>query len=204
MQKEIEAKFLNQDHNEIRAKLSNFGATCQSPMRLIRRTTFDFPDRRLNKQGSWVRLREELDGSIELMLKRVASNSLGDTYEQPVSVSNYEQAKQFVLALGLEIKVEEESKRELWRLDDVEIMLDQWPWVPDYIEIEGPTEEAVKKVASLLGCNWSEAKFGSISPVYMDAFGMSQEVFESLEISKKFNESTPQEYLLAQKSQKAT
>ncbi len=191
MQKEIEAKFLNSDHEIIRTKLSGLGARCYVPMRLMRRTTFDFPDRRLNKNGSWVRLREELDGTVELMLKSVKAQELGQTFEQPVVVNNYEAAIAFLLAIGLEIKSEQESKREVWLKDDTEIMLDTWPWVPSFIEIEGKTESAVQHLAQELGLDWSDARFGSITPVFVDAFKISAEEFEALDIPIKFNEPIP-------------
>jgi len=191
MQQEIEAKFLNQDHGLIRRKLKALGATRQHKMTLIRRTVFDYPDRRLLAKRAWVRLREELDGSVELMLKQVANDTLGQTYEQPIRVDSYEAAKAFVLSLGLEVKGEQESKREVWCLGKVEIMLDEWPWAPSFIEIEAGSEAEVKDVADHLNLNWPDAKFGGITPVYMDAYKLTREEFESLELSMKFNQPVP-------------
>lgn len=191
MEQEIEAKFLNVDHDAIRAKLNELGAVCKVPMRMVRRTVCDYPDRRLQEKGAWIRLREELDGSIELMLKQVASNELGQTFEQPVGVTNYEAAQKFLVAIGMDIKAEEESKRELWHLGDVEIMLDEWPWVNPYIEIEAPTEEQVKDLASKLGFEWSAAYFGSVIPVYTDKYGVDEETFIKAEMSIKFDAPVP-------------
>lgn len=191
MDQEIEAKFLNVDLDDVRAKLKQLGATCEFEMKLVRRTVMDFPDRRLQAEGAWVRIREEIDGSIEMMLKKVASNELGQTFEQPVKVADYEAAVKFVQSLGLEIKAEEESKRELWHLDDIEIMLDEWPWVNPYIEIEAPSEQAVKDLADKLGFSWSEAKFGSVIPVYTDKYGISEEAFKGAEMTIKFDLPVP-------------
>jgi len=192
MEQEIEAKFLNVDHDEIRAKLKELGAECLVPMRMVRRMVFDYPDRRLKKDGAWVRVREELDGTIEMMLKKVASDELGQTFEQPVKVTSYEAAKAFVLSLGLETKAEEESKRELWQLGDTEIMLDQWPWVNPYIEIEAPTEDAVKNLADKLGFAWLNAKFGSIVPVYTDKYGITEADFIAAEMTITFDAPVPE------------
>lgn len=191
MQQEIEAKFLRQDHNTIRDSLRKLGATCEVPMKLVRRTVFDYPDRRLKKQNSWIRLREELDGNIELMLKKVSANEIGETFEQPVNVNDYMYAKNFLLAIGLEIKAEEESKRELWKLGDIEIMLDEWPWVKPYIEIEADSEDKVKALAKDLGLKWSDAKFGSIIPVYTDEYGITEEEFKKAEFTIKFDLPVP-------------
>lgn len=191
MQQEIEVKFLNQDHELIRKKLTKLGATCQHKTTLMRRTVFDYPDRRLQAKRAWVRLREELDGSVELTLKQVADDTLGQTYEQPIKVDSYDAAKAFVLSLGLEVKGEQESKREVWLLDNVEIMLDEWPWVPTFIEVEAGSEVEVKEVAKRLELSWSDAKFGGITPVYMAAYKLTREEFESLELSMKFDQPVP-------------
>ncbi|MFO0971283.1 MAG: class IV adenylate cyclase [Candidatus Saccharimonadales bacterium] len=191
MQREIEAKFLRQNHNEVRQKLRKLGAICKHKMALMRRTVFDFPDRRLQARGAWVRLRKELDGSIELMVKHVASEKLGQTFEHPVVVTDYEAAKQFLLSLALEVKGEQESKREVWRLGEAEIMLDEWPWVPPFIEIEAPSEEIVRNLAKQLGLNWDKAKFGGVTPVYMAEYAIGKEEFESAELSMQFEQPIP-------------
>lgn len=191
MQQEIEAKFLNLNHEEIRTKLTALGGICKHPTKLMRRTVFDYPDRRLQGERSWVRLREELNGSIELMLKQVSKDELGQTFEQPVVVTDYEAAKQFVVSLGLEVKGEQESKREVWELEGYEIMLDEWPWVPPFIEIEGPSEDGVKKIAQKLGLFWSDAKFGGVTPVYVAEYDITPAEFESTDISMKFNQPVP-------------
>lgn len=191
MEKEIEAKFLNIDLDDVRAKLKQLGANCEFEMKLVRRTVMDFPDRHLKAEGAWVRIREEIDGSIEMMLKKVASNDLGQTFEQPVKVADYDAAVKFVKSLGLEIKAEEESRRELWHLGDIEIMLDEWPWVNPFIEIEAPTETQVIELAEKLGFSWSEAKFGSITPVYTDKYGISEEDFKAAEMTIQFGLPVP-------------
>lgn len=199
MEQEIEAKFLNVNHDEVRTKLKELGAVCKVPMKLVRRTVLDYPDRRLQKEGAWIRLREELDGSIELMLKKVASNELGQTFEQPVGVTDYEAAQKFLLAIGMDIKAEEESKRELWHLGDIEIMLDEWPWVNPYIEIEAPSEDKVKDLASQLGLSWESACFGSVIPVYTEKYGIDEESFKNAEMSITFDAPVPDVLLDARK-----
>lgn len=201
MQVEIEAKFLRQDHNEIRKKLHALGARCEHPMQKMRRRVFDYPNRRLQAEGAWVRLREELDGSIELTLKQVKAATLTGTHESTVGVADYDAATALLVSLGLEIKGEQESKRELWRYKNVEVMLDEWPWVPPFIEIEAPTEAEVQYVAGKLGLPWKDAIFGGVTPVYTDEYGITAGEFESLELSMMFGAPIP-EQLSAAKSQK--
>jgi adenylate cyclase class 2 len=192
MQQEIEAKFLRQDHEIIRKKLQALGAVCEYKTKLMRRTVYDFPDRRLQKEGAWVRLREEPNNDIELTLKKSSSQqSIHGVFESSITVHSYEAADQFLRAIGLEAKGEQESKRELWRLGDVEIMLDEWPWVPPFIEIEADSEQSVKHVAEQLDLKWENAVFGGVTPVYTDCYDISEEYFVSLELSMKFDDPVP-------------
>ncbi len=39
-------------------------------------------------------------------------------------------------------------------------------WIPSYVEIEGPSEEKVRKVSEQLGFNMNEAIIGSVDEVY--------------------------------------
>ena len=47
--------------------------------------------------------------------------------------------------------------REVWEInDEVECMLDIWPGLQPYIEIEGANEDIVKKYSAILGFDYSE------------------------------------------------
>ena len=83
-----------------------------------------------------------------------------------LTVDSYEEALNFVKAIGLKPKAEQETYREEWRLDDVEIDIDTWPWIPSFVEIEGPSEASVKEVAAKLGFKMDDALFGSVDQVY--------------------------------------
>ena len=72
----------------------------------------------------------------------------------------------FFKAIGLDVYTEQETKRETWDLDDVEIELDEWPWIPPYIEIEGPSEESVRQAAETLGYDFSKILRGSSYTAY--------------------------------------
>jgi hypothetical protein len=60
----------------------------------------------------------------------------------------------------------QESRRETWQIDDVEVVLDEWPWLQPFIEIEGASEERVREVAGQLGFAWEDAVFGAVTQAY--------------------------------------
>jgi adenylate cyclase class 2 len=169
MKQEIEVKFLDVRHEEIRAKLKALGGSCEQPMRLMRRAIIDYPDRRMQTSADdgwgWVRVRDEGD-KITCTYKHIANDGKDTTHEIEFEVSSYESAVELFKAIGLTVHSEQETKRETWQLDDVEVVLDEWPWIPPYIEIEGPSEAAIKDVTLRLGLAWKDALTGSSDRVY--------------------------------------
>ncbi len=166
MQQEIECKFLNIDHDDVRSKLKVLGAECTNPMRMMRRVVIDYPDRRMQvQQDGWIRIRDEGD-KITLTYKQTTEHEFGGANEIEVTVSDYQKTIDIFLAMGMVIHTDQETKRETWKIGEVEVVLDEWPWLNPFIEIEGLTEDAVKGVAKQLGYNWDDAIFGSVTVAY--------------------------------------
>lgn len=181
MKPEIEAKFLDVDHDALRAKLKEIGAACEKPMRLMKRKNYDFPDGRLGKVRGWVRLRDE-DGKITLSHKQLNDRTLHGTQEVSVSVDSFGNADAFLQSIGLQSISYQETKRESWRLEEFEIELDEWPWAKPYIEIEGPTEDALKDLSKKLGLDWSNVFHGSVEVVYRGEYTVTDEDISNIPI----------------------
>jgi adenylate cyclase, class 2 len=163
MQSEIEAKFVNVDHDVIRGRLETAGAELLQHMRTMRRAIIETAAMRAN--NGFVRVRDEGDRTT-LTYKQFESLSVDGAKEMEVTVSDYETTVALCVAIGLEPSSYQESKRETWRMGDVEIMLDVWPWLDPYIEIEGASVESVKAAASTLGFEWGDAVFGDVMAAY--------------------------------------
>jgi adenylate cyclase class 2 len=166
MQTEIEVKFPQIDIDAMRERLKEAGAVCEQPMRLMRRRTFD---NNFMKQGkdAFARVRDE-GHKITMTYKQFDSLSLHGAKEIEIEVSDFEKACElmFQIGAGEVMSSYQESRRETWRLGDVEIVIDEWPWLKPYIEVEGVSEEAVRKVADELGCDWSDAVFGDVMAAF--------------------------------------
>jgi len=180
MDTEIEAKFLNINHAGFRQALVKAGAELVAKERLMCREVFDFPDERLEKIGGWVRVRNEGD-KITMSYKQLNDRTINGTKEVTLVVDNYENAKQFLLSIGLITKSYQETKRESWRLDGVEIELDTWPWIPTFVEFEAPSEKLLKNVVAKLGLSWQNAKHGSVETAYQDVYDVSEQEIDSWE-----------------------
>ncbi len=171
MNTEVEAKFLHVDHEEIRNKLSVLGALCVVPMRLMRRAIIDYPDRRLQtgQPNAYIRVRDEGD-KITLTYKQFDFLSVDGAKEIEVTVSSFEDTVKVFTSVGLEVVSIQESKRETWKLNDCEVVLDEWPWLDPYIEIEATSESEIIEVATKLDLGWSHAVFGDVMVAYRDQY----------------------------------
>ena len=166
MKNEIEAQFLDINKEAIRKKLNDIGAKLEKPEVLMRRTVF------YTGEHSFARVRDEGD-KIVMTYKNVSDDhSILGTKEVNIVVNDYNDAILFLQGCGLKIKAKQETKREMWTYGKVEICIDTWPWIPSFIEVEGPSEEKVWETAALLGFNKEQAKFGSVDLAYNHYYGV--------------------------------
>jgi adenylate cyclase class 2 len=167
---EYEATFTNIDKDEIRNKLTEVGATLKRVEFTQKRTVFNLPKNNEIK-GGWMRIRDEGD-KITMSLKVVDGNNIEDQKEACVEVNNYKEAELILTTLGCERKAYQETKRELWVIDEVEITIDTWPFLESFIEVEGTSEEKVMSVSNKLEMSWDEAKFCAVDVLYSEKYGI--------------------------------
>ncbi len=162
MQTEIEAKFVDVDIDNMRGKLTKAGALCELPMRLMRRQVFYLVDRSIN---AYIRVRDE-GNKATMTYKQFDEEGIHGAKEVEVEVSNFADARTILQSSGLVPKSYQETRRETWRLGDAEIVIDEWPWLRPFIEIEAGSEQAVREAATALGFDWADAVFGAVTQAY--------------------------------------
>ena len=163
MKNEIEAKFVNINIDDIRSRLTELGAILIQPMRDMQRVTIDTPE--LKKKDAFVRIRNEGDKTT-ITYKQFNSLSIDGVKEVEITVDDFDTAVALFKEAGLAYGSLQESRRETWRLDEVEIVIDEWPWLNPYIEIEAPSEDLVILTSEKLGFNWDDAIFGDVMAAY--------------------------------------
>lgn len=169
---EIEVKFLNVDVKELQGKLENIGAKKVGEY-FQRWKTFDYPDWRLDKEGAWVRLRDEGDGRVTLSFKKRLGmkGSKGATNDDgmeeiQIEVSNFDDAALMFEKMGFVEKHYAEKKRIHWVKDNTEFDLDIYPELEPYLEIETTSWEKIDEAIDLLGLNPEDKKIFSANQVY--------------------------------------
>ena len=102
--------------------------------------------------------------------KRFDAIGLHGAKEVETTVGDYQNTIDVLRETGLRPKSAQETKREMWNLGDVEVVIDIWPWLEPFIEIEGPSESAVREAADKLGFDWSAAVFGGATEAYRGSY----------------------------------
>ncbi len=164
MKTEIEAKFVDVDIEDVRGRLREIGAECEQPMRLMRRVAIDSEYMRTGKD-SFLRVRDEGD-KVTMTYKQFDDLSLHGAKEIEVIVNDFEQTIALLTQAGLAPHTYQETKRETWRFKSTEIMIDEWPWLNPYVEIESDSGDKVRETADQLGFSWNDAVFGDVMAAY--------------------------------------
>jgi adenylate cyclase class 2 len=186
---ELEVKFYISRRNELEMKLSQFGQVI-APRVLEVNLRFDTPDRSLTAAGKVLRLRR--DTKSRVTYKGVGRLEGGAHLRQELefTVSDFDTAKALFETLGYQIYTIYEKYRTTYKMDNVEVVVDELP-TGDFLEIEGPDSESIKRAARQLGLNWEAGIMESYTVMFEHLKGrlgltfrdLSFENFKGLEIS---------------------
>ena len=146
MHTEYEVRVLEIDVDKIKSTLDSIGALFEWDL-LQKRYVYDFIPK---LDGKWIRLRTNGDKTT-LTIKNLVSSQIDGTQELEIEVDNFERCNLILKELGYEAKGFQENRRIQYNLNGVEIDIDSWPYIPTYLEIEGPSEEAVYNTVKALG-----------------------------------------------------
>ena len=173
MDTEFEAKFFPIKKEEFRKKLKQIGARQLFPERKMRRA---IADRRANPHINcdYIRVRDE-GNLIRLSAKVHAEEkgSVGDQKEIDVQVTDFDRTIQIFKEAGLKFNRYQETLRETWEFDGVEITIDTWPGLPTSTEIEAKSEKKVREVAEKLGFSWDKKIITATPEIFAKYYGLS-------------------------------
>ena len=169
---EYEATFPNISKDDVRERLEELGAACVKPEFLQKRVVFNLPEGH-EIPGGWLRVRDEGD-KITLSLKIINGTKIEDQKEIQLSVDSFADAESLVTLVGCQKKAYQENKREIWKLSNVEIMIDEWPYLEPLVEVEGPSEQAVRDVSESLGFDYSKARFCAVGVLIAEKYGIDE------------------------------
>ena len=183
-QEEIEVVFLDVNKKELETKLKEIGAEKVKDI-FYRHISFDYPDYSLDKDNSWVRLRDNGESIVLAYKKRLGVTSQdGSTNDEgmeevEVVVDDYEATKLFLSKVGFIEKHEAEKKRSRWQKGTTEFDIDEWPSIPTFLEIEAESWEDIDEATELLGFSKEDRKICSVNQIY-PLYGMEVDDYQKI------------------------
>lgn len=158
--REIEVRFLEIDKEALIKKLRELGAEDLGEDFLEEVIFYDKELKWQYEHKKIVKIRKTKDG-IFLTFKHKDGDSNLDIKEIEFGISSTEQTIKFLEEIGLVAYRRQQKKRHKFQIDGVTIDIDTWPSVPTYVELEGPSEEALKEIVAKLEFDWKDAEFES-------------------------------------------
>jgi len=179
MKTEYEIVFTNINRDEIVEKIKSLWWVQIKKNRLMKRIIFENPE---EKKGSYLRVRDEGDKITCTYKKQMPWKlDINSIKELETEVKDFDVMVDIFRNLNLREKSYQETYREVWEInDEVEIMIDLWPWLKPYIEIEAENEELVRKYSKLLWFNYEEWIFWTSFQVYEKELWLSYEYVNEL------------------------
>lgn len=176
MDTEYEAKFTNINKNRVRRSLRKINAKLLRSEFFQKRVALHLPKKNIKK--GYLRVRDE-GNKITVSLKYINGKKIGDQKETQITVDNFENAVLLLNSIGCQSKAYQETKRELWSIDGVEITIDEWPFLEPFIEIEGKSEKLVKTVCGKLGFDYKKAVFGAVDTLYNQKYNVPKDIINN-------------------------
>lgn len=158
---EYEVRVLEIDHEKMIKKLESLGAELKFSA-LQQRMVYDLKPKCDNK---WIRLRTN-GKTTTLTIKDLEAKSIDGTKELEIEVDDFKKTNEILEVLGYKNRGFQENRRTQYILDDVEIDLDKWPLIPEYLEIEGKNEDAVYKCLEKLGIDKNDIVTLDVASIY--------------------------------------
>lgn len=170
---EFEVKILNIDIKDAQSRLLKNGAVLQKPAVVHKNIVFHLPQGREIENG-WLRTRDEGD-KITMSLK-IMGREIADQQEICFIADSMDEAVHFLELMGAREKAHQEKRRETWLLEDCEVVIDEWPFLDPIIEIEGPSEESVKKAVEKLGYAQTDCRVCAADTLYKEKYGVEEDI----------------------------
>jgi predicted adenylyl cyclase CyaB len=158
---EVEVKILNINRKHTEKTLLSFGAKKVFDD-VITTILFDFSDASIKKAKNLIRLRRVGTKSFLTFKKFVEHAQLKVRSEFEVEVSDFDTMHTILCSLGLHPELQIKKHRVSYVIGDVHFEfdkhLDEYSFIPEFLEIEAKDEEAVFRYVKLLGYTKSQCK----------------------------------------------
>lgn len=176
MKTEFEVKICQIDPTSIVKTLQSLKAKRTQPKTLFKRLIFKHPT---NPNNAYIRVRDEWS-KITCTSKVVdRSKGIDSVQEVEFEVSDFDACVSLLMSIGLSQKAYQETYREIWYINMVQITIDERPWLKPFIEIEWPDQQSVEDVVGLLGYKRNQVVFWAVDEIYYQELGVPHQVINN-------------------------
>ena len=177
MGKEFEIKIINPDVKLFKEILRKNQGKLVHPKRKMFRHVFVHPDPKVN---GFVRLRKEGDDKTTLTCKTFNKSKFPLEYELSIN-EPYEKGLEFLNQSGLKLKSYQETAREKWKHPLAkEIVFDNWPGIPEFIEIDCESEENLKNMIKIFDVDKKNIRYDGVDSLYEELHNISKKKFNHI------------------------
>jgi len=159
--REIEVKILGIDTAAVTARLMALGA-CKTFDDEIHALYYDTPDNAIRDRRTTLRLRKEGVRAVLAVKRDISDESAKIREEQEVEVSDFATMKSMLESLGLRPWLEMRKHRVSFELSGLHFEFDRYAdefaYIPEFLEIEGPSLGVIHEYAALLGFTAADCK----------------------------------------------
>jgi len=165
MSLEIERRFYTFDRAVIEQKIKDLGG--------VRKGMFKFQILAFIPPAGYKLLRLRDEGHrITFTIKRLTES--GYEEENEVIVNNFEEMRIILEKMGNKKKYLMQKIREIYDIENSELVFDHYPGLSGYMEIESPTEEEMFSLADKLGLKKDEEQVEA-GELYRDHYGITKD-----------------------------
>lgn len=121
--------------------------------------------------SKWVRMRKTGDETTITIKKIISSKGIygiDDVNELEFNIPSIEFGKEFLSDLGYFFDRHQSKMRIAYDYKNTEIVIDKWPFLEPYIEVEGKNESDILEVVSDLGFNKEDALIVNTDDLYTE------------------------------------
>lgn len=139
--------------------------------------------------SKWVRLRQTGDETT-ITIKRIVDSSgeyaLDNVEELELDIKDIETGKELLSDLGYFFARHQRKLRLAYDYKKTEIVIDKWPLIDPYIEIEGPSQKAIDEAVVMLGFDPKDTIIMNTDDVYKKyGIDIYSEEYKDLDFTKK-------------------
>lgn len=139
--------------------------------------------------SKWIRLRQtgnETTITIKKIVNSKGEYELDAVEELEFDVPNIEEGKKFLEDLGYFFARHQIKMRIAYDYKNTEIVIDKWPQIDPYIEVEGTSKEEIEEAVLMLGYNLKDAIVINTDDVYLrEGINLYDDKYRNLSFSEK-------------------